>query len=65
MPESCQNPFFSCTSSEPTKIALDILYKGQRLPLCKDCWQKLADTDAQWHWPEPPNLKAKDLRLWE
>lgn len=48
MAESCQNPFFPCTSSNPTHIALDIVYKGERLPICEDCWTKIADSDIEW-----------------
>ena len=66
MADTCQNPFFACASTEPTKIAVDILYKGQRLSLCQDCWQKLADTDITWaSTTEDENLKAKDLRRWK
>jgi len=63
--DKCQNPFFSCTSPNPTNIALDIIFKGERLSICQDCWTKIADSEITWgtlH--DDTYLRAKDLRLW-
>jgi hypothetical protein len=66
MSEKCQNPFFTCTSTEPSKIVVDIIYKGQRLSICQDCWNKLAESDTTWTSSRDDlDLKAKDLRLWD
>jgi hypothetical protein len=67
--EKCSNPFFRCESQNPTDIALDIIYKGEQLPICEDCWTKLAETDIEWGQPLPepngasPKTLGKRLKL--
>ena len=44
--EYCQNPWNpSCVSLD---IKLYIVYEGRTVPLCKSCWQKIAETDLEW-----------------
>ena len=45
MQESCKNPFFKC-KGDPTDIKLYIT--SDKLPICKKCWEKLADGDYAW-----------------
>ncbi|MEM1540976.1 MAG: hypothetical protein QXJ07_06340 [Candidatus Bathyarchaeia archaeon] len=60
----CQNPFFHC-EGKSNRIAVDIIYKGERLSICQDCWNKIAESDITWtNTQEDLDLRAKDLRLW-
>jgi len=44
--EFCGNPWNpNCESSE---IELYIMYKGAKVPICRSCWQELAETDLEW-----------------
>ncbi|MDH5440348.1 MAG: hypothetical protein OEZ48_08035 [Candidatus Bathyarchaeota archaeon] len=44
--ESCGNPWNpNCESSE---IELYIMYEGAKVPICRSCWQELAETDLEW-----------------
>jgi hypothetical protein len=48
----CQNPFFKCQTRQ-AKIVVDIIYKGTRYEICEFCWNKLAESDAEWGEPLP------------
>lgn len=37
--------FRKCSSEE---IAVYIMFKGERLSICHECWKKLAPTDFEW-----------------
>lgn len=44
--EHCRNPWDkTCNSSD---IEVYILIKGDRLPICKGCWGKLAEKELEW-----------------
>ena len=44
--EYCQNPWNPrCESPD---IELYIVYEGKTIPICKSCWQKIAETDLEW-----------------
>ncbi len=44
--EKCRNPWHEeCRSSE---IEVYIQMKGEKLPICKRCWGKIADKDLEW-----------------
>lgn len=44
--EKCSNPLNpSCKSSD---IILYIIYDGRRLPICRRCWEQIAETDLEW-----------------
>ena len=45
--EQCKNPFKEdeCTN---TDVETYIVYKGERLSICKECWIKIAESDIQW-----------------
>jgi len=44
--EHCRNPWEKECKDED--IELYILFKGERLPICRQCWSKLADKDVEW-----------------
>lgn len=46
MPEMCQNPFKKkkCNSGEPIVTYIT----GNKIPICKKCWEEIADSDFQW-----------------
>jgi len=44
--ERCMNPWNGrCTS---TDIALYIMYKGERLPICLRCWRSISAKNIEW-----------------
>jgi len=44
--ERCKNPLRKeCRESD---IAVYILFKGERLPICRQCWSRMADDDVEW-----------------
>jgi hypothetical protein len=44
--EHCQNPWKDkCKSGD---IKLYILFKGEKLPICNNCWSKIAEQEANW-----------------
>jgi hypothetical protein len=44
--ENCANPWNGeCRS---TDIVLYILFEGDNLPICRDCWNEIAETDIEW-----------------
>jgi len=45
-PEHCLNPLKpECRGMD---IALDIVVKGKRLPICRKCWEPLAKSNREW-----------------
>lgn len=44
--EHCKNPWKSKCRSE--NIKLYILFKGEKLPICKQCWGTIADKELEW-----------------
>jgi hypothetical protein len=44
--EHCKNPWKDeCKNNE---IELYILFRGEKRPICKRCWSKMADKDQEW-----------------
>jgi len=45
--EVCLNPWKrgGCAS---TDIAVTIFYKGKMLPICRQCWGKVAKSNREW-----------------
>lgn len=44
--EHCKNPWSEeCRNHD---IEVYILLKGERLPICRRCWSKIADKDVEW-----------------
>jgi len=44
--ERCKNPYKHKCSSE--NIKLYILLKGEKLPICRQCWSSLAEQEGDW-----------------
>jgi hypothetical protein len=44
--ECCRNPWNG--KCKNTDIEVFILYKGDRLPICRRCWSKIADSSIEW-----------------
>ena len=44
--EHCKNPWKHECKSE--NIKLYILFKGERLPICKQCWALIANKQVEW-----------------
>lgn len=44
--EHCRNPWNS--DCRNTEIALYIVYKGERIPLCWKCWKMIANKNIEW-----------------
>jgi hypothetical protein len=54
--ERCRNPWNG--KCQNTDIEVFILYKGDRLPICRRCWSKIAESNIEWgeqSKPEPKN----------
>jgi len=45
--EQCKNPWKKkeCTS---TDIEVYILYKNNKVPICRECWAEIAESDREW-----------------
>lgn len=44
--ENCQNPWKNDCRSE--SIKLYIFVNGEKLPICKICWNGIADQNVEW-----------------
>jgi len=44
--EHCQNPLNHNCKSE--NIKLYIFFKGEKLPICRQCWSNLAEREVEW-----------------
>ena len=44
--ETCKNPWKENCNN--TDIELYIQYKGEKLPICRECWTDLAESDYEW-----------------
>jgi len=44
--EHCKNPWNDNCKSE--NIKLYIVVKGEKLPICRQCWSSLAEKDMEW-----------------
>jgi len=44
--EHCKNPWNG--KCKNTDIEVLILYKGDRLPICRRCWNKIANSNIEW-----------------
>jgi hypothetical protein len=54
--ERCRNPWNGrCRNMD---IEVFILYKGFRLPICRRCWSKIANSNIEWGVDEPECLKS-------
>lgn len=45
--EVCQNPWLKHPCKN-TDIVVYIVYENQRLPICRKCWEKIAESDLEW-----------------
>ena len=44
--EHCRNPWNG--RYRKTDIAVYIVYKGRKLPICRECWGELAEKPVEW-----------------
>jgi hypothetical protein len=44
--EHCKNPWHR--ECKDGNIEVYILFRGERLPICRRCWTRLADKDVEW-----------------
>lgn len=44
--EYCMNPWRGGCKS--TNIALYLVYKGEKIPLCWKCWRKISESNINW-----------------
>lgn len=55
--EVCQNPWKpDCKNSD---IIVEIMYKGEPHPICRECWKEINDLDKQWS-SEPETSKTSE-----
>jgi len=44
--ERCKNPWHrECKNND---IEVYISFKGERLPICRKCWGRIADKELEW-----------------
>ncbi|MEM2972063.1 MAG: hypothetical protein QW270_06550 [Candidatus Bathyarchaeia archaeon] len=44
--EHCKNPWDKkCKNGD---IEVYILFRGEKLPICKQCWNQIANKDLEW-----------------
>ncbi len=53
MTDKCKNPWKQNCESEDIKLYIQI--NGNNLPICKECWPKIADSDKEWG----PDIQTK------
>ena len=53
--EYCQNPWNP--NCESTDVELYIVYEGMKIPICRSCWQEIAETDLEWQMTKTENHK--------
>jgi hypothetical protein len=46
MLEHCKNPWDNKCKNDD--IGVYILYRGEKLPICRRCWSKIAVKDIEW-----------------
>jgi len=46
--ERCMNPWNGRCSN--TDIALYIMFKGRRLPICRKCWREISSKNIEWRY---------------
>jgi len=44
--EHCANPWNGKCNN--TNIALYIYYRGEKVPICRPCWNDIAEKDIKW-----------------
>jgi hypothetical protein len=44
--EHCRNPWNGTCRN--TDIEVIVVYKGARLPICRRCWSKIANSNVEW-----------------
>ena len=44
--EYCQNPWNSGCNNQD--IELYIVNKGEKIPICRFCWQKIIESEIEW-----------------
>jgi hypothetical protein len=44
--ESCKNPWNGTCKNRDIQVY--IFYKGRQLPICRQCWDKIAEANAEW-----------------
>jgi len=44
--EDCQNPWNKKCGNHDIEVY--ILLKGERVPICRSCWKKIAEKDLEW-----------------
>jgi len=44
--EHCKNPWRDTCNSENIKLYIQV--KGENLPICQQCWSKIAEQDEEW-----------------
>ncbi|MCK4424212.1 hypothetical protein KAU93_00895 [Candidatus Bathyarchaeota archaeon] len=42
----CRNPWNGRCKN--TDITVYILFRGEKLPICRRCWRKIAEKDLEW-----------------
>jgi len=48
MVERCMNPWNGKCSSRD--IALYIMFKGMKLPICRKCWKDISSRNIEWRY---------------
>jgi len=44
--ERCRNPWDKECKNEDIEVY--IVFKGEKLPICKRCWSRIAEKDLEW-----------------
>jgi len=44
--EHCKNPWKNECKSENIKLYIQV--KGEKLPICQQCWNRIADQEQEW-----------------
>ena len=44
--EHCKNPWHR--ECKDGNIEVYILFRGERLPICRRCWSRIVDKDLEW-----------------
>jgi hypothetical protein len=57
--ERCRSPWNG--KCKDTDIEVFIIYKGVRLPICRRCWSRIANSNLEWGEPlTPETLRVRE-----
>lgn len=51
--ECCMNPWNGECGN--TDIEVYVLFRGDKFPICRSCWSKIAESEIEWSYEDTPS----------